>query len=230
MLFFLNESDNDHWQEIEHGKYNVVTINPEILMGNEHIEDLWKKPKFTNRILSFVFDEAHCISQWGDFRNEYCHVGALRWLIPSHIPFYVPSATLPSLVLKDIQEVLRLRENSTTYIKCSNDRPEIGLAVRQLAHPAKSFKDLDFLIPDGFREDDPPPPKFLVFFDNKKEAEAAALHLQSRLPKSLQTKVNWFHSINTSEFREEEVENLRDGSSWGECCTDSFGMVSKYTF
>ena len=230
MLFFLNESDNDHWQEIEHRKYNVVTINPEILMGNEHIEDLWKKPKFTNRILSFVFDEAHCISQWGDFRNEYRHVGALRWLIPSHIPFYVPSATLPSLILKDIQEVLRLRENSTTYIKCSNDRPEIGLAVRQLAHPAKSFKDLDFLIPDGFREDDPPPPKFLVFFDNKKEAEAAALHLQSRLPKSLQSKVNWFHSINTSEFREEEVENLRDGSSWGECCTDSFGMVSKYTF
>ena len=101
-------------------------------MGNEHIEDLWKKPKFTNRILSFVFDEAHCISQWGDFRNDYRHVGALRWLIPSHIPFYVPSATLPNLVLKDIQEVLRLREKSTTYIKCSNDRPEIVLAVRQL--------------------------------------------------------------------------------------------------
>jgi len=93
-------------------------------------------------------------------------------------------------------------------------------------HPTKTHKDLDFLVPDGFHEGDPRPPKFLVFFDNK-EAEAAALHLRSRLPKGLQSKINWFHSINTPEFREEEVENLRNENSWGECCTDSFGMVSR---
>ncbi|KAF8868390.1 hypothetical protein CPB84DRAFT_1696443, partial [Gymnopilus junonius] len=35
------------FKEIEAGKYNVVIINPEILMGNESIEDLWKKAKVT---------------------------------------------------------------------------------------------------------------------------------------------------------------------------------------
>jgi hypothetical protein len=46
--------------------------------------------------------------------------------------------------------------------------------ARSLVFPAKSFRDLAFLIPDNFKEGDPPPPKFLIFFDNTKEAERAA--------------------------------------------------------
>jgi len=94
-----------------------------------------------------------------------------------------------------------------------------------MAFPANSFQDLDFLIPEKFKEGDPPPPKFLVFFSDRKVAEAAAQYLQSRLPESLVDKVKWFHAINTPEYREEEVESLSDGTTMGYCSTDSFGMV-----
>jgi superfamily II DNA helicase RecQ len=62
-------------QDIENAKYRVVVINPEILMGSDDVDTLWKKPKVTKRILSFIFDEVHCISQWNKFRKEYLRVG-----------------------------------------------------------------------------------------------------------------------------------------------------------
>jgi superfamily II DNA helicase RecQ len=199
-------------------------------MANPEVQDLWKKPKVTKRLLNFIFDEGQCISQWGSFRNEYLHLGLLRYLIPEAVPFYIPSATLPPAVISDIGEILHLRADSTERIMCSNDRPEIALVVRGLAFPANSFRDLAFIIPAGFQEGDPPPEKFLIFFNSKKEAEDASLYLQSRLPKVLRGKIKWFHAVNTPEYREEEVELLKNNETWGYCCTDSFGMVSNIFF
>lgn len=81
-------------------------MSPEILMGNNELEKLWKKAEFTKWLLNFIFDEGHCISQWASFRAEYAHLGALCYLIPENIPFYVASATLPLPVLFDIIETL----------------------------------------------------------------------------------------------------------------------------
>jgi superfamily II DNA helicase RecQ len=103
-------------QDMEKGKYHVVIINPETLMGNDEVEKLWKKPDFTKRLLNFIFDEGHCISQWGSFRKEYAHLGALRYLIPERVPFYVASATLPLPVLLDVNyviDILQLRLDNT---------------------------------------------------------------------------------------------------------------------
>jgi ATP-dependent DNA helicase RecQ len=94
-------------------------------MGNPLVEELWKKAHFTKRILCFIFDEGHCISNWGTFRREYLSVGALRYLIPETIPFYVASATLPPNILLDVTNILHLRRNETENIIRSNDRPEI---------------------------------------------------------------------------------------------------------
>ncbi|KAF8868389.1 hypothetical protein CPB84DRAFT_1696442, partial [Gymnopilus junonius] len=74
-------------------------------------------------------DEGHCISQWGSFHKEYMHLGSLRYLIPENVPFYIPSATLPIPVLLDITEILRLCSDQTKCMMCSNDQPEIRLAV-----------------------------------------------------------------------------------------------------
>ena len=155
------------------------------LIGNENMENLWKKKSITERLLNFIYDEGHCISQWGAFRKEYQHLGSLRYLIPEHVPFYVPSATLPPMILLDIAEILHLRPDQTEYILRSNDRPEIRLVVRSLTFTAKSFQDLCFLVPDNFEDGDPPPDKFLIFFDDRKEAERACKYLRARFPPSL---------------------------------------------
>lgn len=114
----------------------------------------------------------------------------------------------------------------TQLILRSNDRPEISLVVRGLKFPASSFRDLEFLIPDGAGEGDLIPDKFLVFFDSRKEAEAAVKFLRKRLPQNLSSKICWFHSELMEKGREALTEKMRRGDVWGFCCSDSFGMVS----
>jgi superfamily II DNA helicase RecQ len=198
-------------------------------MGNGNVSKLWSKPHVTKRILYFTFDEGHCVSQWSKFRKEYKHLGDLRYLIPETIPFYVASATLPPALLLNVVEILRLRPDKTEHIIRSNDRPDIRLMVRGLIFPASSFKDLEFLIPNGYKEGDPPIPEFLIFFDNTKEAERACHHLRTLLPSSLRNKIQYFHSTMTQAFRDEELVAMRDSGTWGLCCTDAFGMVSTST-
>ena len=60
-------------------------------------EKLWKNEAFTSRLISFVWDEAHCISTWSHFREEYKDAYRLRYLLPK-VPFYLASATLSLLI------------------------------------------------------------------------------------------------------------------------------------
>ena len=141
-FLYAARRDSQGTQDIEAGKYRVIVINPEILMGNREVEELWKKPAITKRILNFVFDEGHCISQWSKFRKEYSLLGNLRFLISEKIPFYIASATLPPHILHDVIEVLKLQSQDIAYIMYSNDHPDIRLMSRPLALPANSVLGL----------------------------------------------------------------------------------------
>lgn len=175
----------------------------------------------------FVFDEGHCIAQWGTFRKNYLSVGILRHRIGEPIPFYIASATLPPRVLYETRQLLYLKATpGTTKVLCSNDRPDIRLSVRQLAYPASSYNDLNFLIPFNWNEEMHVPSKFLVFFDNIKEVQMAIKHMRSRLNRRYHDRIDWFHSTMTQSYQEKAVERLRSGEVWGLFCTDAFGMVS----
>ncbi|EMD35389.1 hypothetical protein CERSUDRAFT_21069, partial [Gelatoporia subvermispora B] len=216
---------DENFKNIEAGMFQVVVINPEILMTDSgHCEKLWKKPSFVSRLLYFVFDEGHCMSEWSSFREQYKYLGSLRFLIPEVIPFYVASATLPTPILDDVTEVLHLRPRHTDHIFRSNNRPDIALCARKMRYSASSFKDLNFLIPKNFTDGDLPPPKFLIFFNSIKEAEATTRHLRSRLPEHLQHKVKYFHSLMSDKYRDDQLEAIKNGDIFGMCVTDSFGM------
>jgi len=101
--------------------------------------------------------------------------------------------------------------------------------VQGLVFSALSFKDLEFLIPKGYKEGDPPIPEFLIFFNNTKEAEHACQHLCTLLPLSLRNKIKYFHSTMTKPYRDEELEEMPDSNTRGLCCIDAFGMVSTST-
>ena len=213
------------FQDIRDGKYRVIITSPEqIMKPGGGFEKLMKNPSFRAKIISFVFDEAHCISQWGVFREEYREVGRLRGQY-SGIPFTFASATFSAAVLADILAKFGFSKNEIVHIRRPNDRPNLIIGVRQIKHALNTYQDLAFLIPDGWKEGDPVPPKFLIFFDKKPDAVSAAKYLRKRLPYHLRHKIPWFHSDMTSDFRDEHVERLRKGEIWGLCATDSFGMV-----
>ncbi|KAJ7078050.1 P-loop containing nucleoside triphosphate hydrolase protein [Mycena belliarum] len=213
-------------QDIEEGKYRVIVTNVETLMQQDGgFEKLWKKPEFTRRLISIVWDEGHCISKWAGFRPEYKEVGRLRYLIPRDIPFVIVSATLPPAVLSDVMKTLQVSDKKVDIIRRSNDPPNIHLVVREMKYSMSSFKDLAFLIPDDWKPGDPLPPKFLIFFDSIADSVEAAKYLRSRLPLEYRHKIKWFNSEMSPEFKVAESDSLKAGISWGLNCTDSFGMV-----
>ncbi|KAG1724793.1 hypothetical protein EDB19DRAFT_1644382 [Suillus lakei] len=87
-----------------------------------------------------------------------------------------------------------------------------------------SYQDLSFLIPDGWKDGDPAPPKFLIFFDDIQDSIVAAKSIQKRLPPALHHKIKWFNSDMTTQFKEDKVNHLISGETWGLCTTESFGM------
>ena len=109
-------------------------------------------------------------------------------------------------------------------MKRSNDRPNVHLVVRQMMHPANSYLDLAFLIP-AVMEPGWKPPKFLIFFDSIAESIAVAKFLRDRLPLKLRWMIKWFNADMSPEFRDAEAANLKNGVTWGLCCSESFGMV-----
>jgi ATP-dependent DNA helicase RecQ len=104
------------------GVHRVVLINPEILVQKDGLckSLLWSNKSFMSKVFNIIFDEGHCISQWGStFCLEYKLVGVLRFITPG-IPFYITSATIPHVMLQDIKEMLHMPSDSLLFQR-SND-------------------------------------------------------------------------------------------------------------
>jgi superfamily II DNA helicase RecQ len=83
-------------------------------------------PSFTQDILAFVVNEAHCISQWGNlFQKKYAGLGEGQSFVPDYVPILATSATMPPHILNDIQLKLCLSETRTFTINLGNNQPNI---------------------------------------------------------------------------------------------------------
>ncbi|KAL1751931.1 P-loop containing nucleoside triphosphate hydrolase protein [Schizophyllum commune] len=155
------------FQAIRELKYRVVVTNIEIAGRPQgEFEKLWRDRKWSSKLICVVWDEAHCVCKWADFRPEYKDAGRIRRIVPDHIPFFLTSATLPKAVLLDVYRNLVLQASNVNVIHRSNDRPNIHLVVRRMQHALGSFRDLDFIIPTDGR----PPPTFVIFFNDIRQS------------------------------------------------------------
>ncbi|KAH9929414.1 P-loop containing nucleoside triphosphate hydrolase protein [Fomitopsis serialis] len=188
------------FREIREGKYRAIVVSPEELMKvGGGFEDLWNDEGFTSRIMSIVFDEAHCISTWKSFRQDYKNIDRLRYLLP-HVPFVLATATLPGEMQREIMKTLQIRADRCTVIRRSNDRPNVHIEVRRIKHSLSGYEDLDFLVlPRTERAAGDLIPKFLVFFDN-------------------------IDDCMSEQFREDDLAAFNASNLYGLCSTDSFGM------
>ncbi|KAG0707157.1 P-loop containing nucleoside triphosphate hydrolase protein [Suillus ampliporus] len=59
-------------------KYRAIAISPEqIMKPNGSFEKLLKNVLFVSQLISIVIDEAHCLTDWGEFHPEYKELGQL---------------------------------------------------------------------------------------------------------------------------------------------------------
>ena len=127
--------------------------------------------------------------------------------------------------MDDITRLLHMQKDRTVVYHRSSDRPNVKIGVRKIKYALGTFADLTFLILAGIKVGDPPPPKFLVFFDNIPDSIEAVAVLCRHLPLELRDRIKWFNADMSPTFKEEELENLVGGETWGFCTTTSFGMV-----
>ncbi|KAH9886764.1 P-loop containing nucleoside triphosphate hydrolase protein [Cubamyces lactineus] len=204
-------------------QYWVIVVNPEEafrLKGG--FARLWRNRTWTSRLISVIWDEAHCIKSWASFCKDYGQAGRLRNVL-TDVPYLIPSATLPEAMLDNVLATLHVKR-ARTVIHCrSNDRPNVYLAMRKMQHAVSSYKELDLLLPAGWKAGDRIP-KFLVFFDSIEESMQAADMLRKRLPQEDHFKVLCFNSDMSASLHEAATAEYSTGRLWGLFCTDSFGM------
>lgn len=89
------------------------------------LSDIWQR-----RLSSIVFDEAHCMSEWGgDFRPDYREMAQLRSFF--HVPVLAVTATCTLKVKDDIMSILQLDESRTTVVTKSSNRPNIFISCQK---------------------------------------------------------------------------------------------------
>lgn len=106
-----------------------------------------------------VFDEAHCISQWGlDFRPDYRRVSTLQsWL---SAPTLVLTATVTKKTQEDLFEVLGLTEENTHVVAALPDRPNIFLHLEQVV---ENFEEELKWLPDHLKQEPTNVKKMIIY-------------------------------------------------------------------
>jgi len=183
-----------------------------------------RTPDFTQKILVFVVDEAHCISQWGDmFRKKYAELGRLWSFVPNYIPLLATSATMPCHILDDICLKLHLSESRTFAVNLGNDRPNITPLVCRMHGAASDLNALNFAIDEA--SNSKPFIRTIIYFNTRDLAYKGHNHLRRLLPDQLQSQINFLHAGQTRRAKCKVINDFRDGKVNILCATEIAGMV-----
>ncbi|KAJ6540929.1 P-loop containing nucleoside triphosphate hydrolase protein [Mycena vulgaris] len=200
-------------QSVIAGEWQIVILSPEMLLSRRFIDGVLRKPEFGARCLSVFIDEAHCISHWGDsFRKKYASIGIVRAFLPRATPIIAVTATLTPRVHQDL--VTKLQFNPNDYIFCTigNDRPNVSQVVRALEHPANSYRDLDFVVPDtNTRPIDTK--KAFVYTDDIKDGGKIIDYLNARVNPTYRSRglVRPYNAAMSPQYRAEVMSLFKAG-------------------
>eukprot|EP00794_Sanderia_malayensis_P001823 gene1823-2047_t len=122
------EQDEEVLRDIENdvGVCNLVFTSPESMLGTSRWRKFLLSESFAQYCVGVVFDEAHCIAQWGfgssnnsPFRKWYGQVGEIRSLLDASVKLAVFTATASKATKATILTALNMENISTYYIEKS---------------------------------------------------------------------------------------------------------------
>lgn len=194
-------------QDLIKGKYQIMYITPESLIRSYNLIDQIYDDQ---GICMVAIDEAHCISSYGfDFRLSYRELYKVRDMLPN-VPVLAVTATATDKVISDIQNVMKMNENSM-MIRASFDRPNLTMKVKlQSKNSYDEIKDIIEAITVG---------SVIIYCVTQKETEKIANYLSSEgIP------CKPYHAGLTSKVRSENQENFMNGMCNCISATIAFGM------
>ena len=209
----LNSSltPEEHRQELKRladGEIKLLYVSPERFRSRRFLNTLK-----SHKVMLFVVDEAHCISQWGhDFRPDYL---ALRTAIQAVNPHSVAllTATATPEVREDIINQLQV-EKCETIIQ-SVERPNLKFSVCEVPGEPEKYqlltKQLDQLTGKG-----------IVYAGTRRQTEEIAEYLKGK-----GYRVDFYHGTREESERTRVQDAFFDDTTAGieiVVATNAFGM------
>ncbi|KRX08880.1 P-loop containing nucleoside triphosphate hydrolase [Pseudocohnilembus persalinus] len=106
----------------------ILFVTPEKIQASDSFKSVMFDLYQSKKLIRFVIDEAHCVSNWGhEFRKDYLLLKQLRLNFPG-VPILALTATATEKVKIDIINQLNMK--NTLYFQSSFNRPNLIYEVR----------------------------------------------------------------------------------------------------
>ena len=63
-MHIVEEMKEETVEAVHEGRFQVLFFSPEILLTDEVWRDMLLTPTYTQNVVGFVVDEAHCVKKW----------------------------------------------------------------------------------------------------------------------------------------------------------------------
>lgn len=233
--------NHEVYQGILDGRIRLVFVAPERFRVPRFIEALERRRRMDDGLEFVVFDETHCVSEWGfEFRPDYLHAAqyVAEWFKKKDLPGNPHRLLLTSATVTERNRLDLERELSLGKAGDYEDLPE------DMPHPIQAYIALESFVRD---EDDEAPSdaKFekmcdvlseldldqsaaLVFVSRRKDCHriSEALNARAATPGSGLAAVHAlpFHAGLAEATKTEACALLKDRKANVLVCTKAFGM------
>lgn len=220
------------YRKVTGGEIALLYVTPERFRSRGFRNALESRMEADSGLEYIIFDEAHCISQWGlDFRPEYLSTAQTCAKMAERFPdsrIELFSATVTGQVRDDIESFIS---------------PLTGIGTDEAYNPVRNHIGMEFTVTDDSTEGratllfhkieesgfNPSISRVLVFSRTRKMTEEVCTLLSEKLKSSslyasLADKVGYFHAGMDAEDRSEAFDKFRDGEFVILIATKAFGM------
>lgn len=227
------------YRKINGGEIAILYVAPERFRSRAFLNALMTRMANDHGLEYMVFDEAHCISQWGmEFRPEYLNVvkkcKEFKETFGDDMCITMFSATVTDMIFNQINEqvpVKRLGQDNDKKIY-NPIRSHIGMEFKEVLHDTQHrLKEIVNYI--AGHHIDSKKSRMLVFCKTRLQCEEMALLLADELSKdgilnkdTATQCVGYFHAGMDGDDREDAYTRFKDDEDplYILCATKAFGM------
>ncbi len=229
------------YRKINGGEIAILYVTPERFRSRAFLNAITTRMANDHGLEYMVFDEAHCISQWGmDFRPEYlnvikkCKEFKEAYGNDKNMRIIMFSATVTDMVHSQINEVIpikRLGQGNDKKIY-NPIRSHIGMQFKEIIHD-DSHRRIEIVEYIKQHNIDPRSSRILIFCKTREQCEELSLSLSDELTaagvlreNSARLAVSFFHAGMDVYDREETYTRFKDDGDplYILCATKAFGM------
>ena len=227
------------YRKINGGEIAILYVTPERFRSRGFLNALSTRMANDHGLEYMVFDEAHCISQWGmEFRPEYLNVTKMckefKDTYGDNMCISMFSATVTDMIYEQINNIIpvkRLGQENDKKIY-NPIRSHIKMEFKEVLHdiPHRLKEIVDYIKEHNIKAQES---RMLVFCKTRNQCEEMALLLADELHKAgilsekLSTQaIGYFHAGMDGDDREEAYTRFKDDNDplYILCATKAFGM------